>query len=315
MEFEPLLPLQQEGSPEAMIKGLERKLDFERMFVPEVLDALGDQWLTKWRGSQQLRLGICLGLAKGFIRPDQHARVLDIGCGLSDWLLKLHRTFPSLEYYGTDISDNAVRWNQKHYPFIQYKQCALPEVGFARNTFDFISALEVVYYLEEQQRLMALRNMAATLKPGGYLLISGVLDGGKSYFAEDRIVQAVAEILSVERIAFNYARCYTWLERRLLGAYHVFDTARQLIDLLEPVFQQRLAKKKGWRTRIAPVLRLPMLRPVGKAGSLLAVRLLRMILRWVWLPSLCYRLTKTILRDRGRTQIVILGKRWADRAK
>jgi len=292
-----------------MVEGLETKLDFERMFTREELDTIGDRWLIKWRGSQTLRYGIYLDLVRNVLVTESTARFLDIGCAQSNLLILLNQEYRFIQYYGTDISENVISWNQKQYPFVRYEQCALPEVGFPSNRFDFISALEVVYYLGEQQRLQSLQNMSAALKPGGYMLISGGLDGGRSYFAEDWIVQTVAGILSIERVEYNYARCYSWLERWFLRAHRVFNTACQLIDLPESEFQKRLAMREGWRKRIAPILRLSTLRPVVRTVTQLSLRLLRAVLGWVWLPRICSKMTRWLMGNNGKSHIIILARK------
>ncbi len=293
-----------------MISSLESKEDFERMFPPDQLDTVGDQWLIKWRGSQTLRYDICLEVAQGVLDRGTVENFLDIGCAQSIFLMALKERFPSIEFHGSDISENVIEWNRKRFPGNHYSQCALPEVGFPLESLDFISALEVVYYLDEQGRETALRNMAAALRPGGYLLISGVLDGGARYFSEDWIVKAVSDILEIEKIEFNYARMYSYIERMLLRAHHLFQAS--LADLRQPVRTEAESgpvRKSVVRRLFARAAMLPVIGFFMKAAAPLEEWLIRALLGRVWMPELCSKITKYIMADRGKSHIIILARK------
>jgi len=293
-----------------MVKGLKTKEDFENMFPPDELDEIGDRWLIRWRGSQKLRYRICLNiLRQALANSNKVLRVLDIGCGQSDFLLRLREMYPGHEYHGTDISENVVAWNRRNYPFIKYQQIALPEIGFRPSTFDLICALEVLYYLEVPQQKVALGNIVEALKPGGYLLLSGPLDGGKQYYAEDRIIQAVGRVMSIERVEYNYARLYTYLEMFPLRALSLLRRIGELLSLPNADFEQWAARRRGW---IIGTVRIARQRGTKRVVSLVTaalIWLLKTVLGWEWLPRLCFVLTKIALGNAGRTQIIILARK------
>lgn len=292
-----------------MVKGLVTKQDFENMFPPDELDEMGDRWLIRLRGSQVLRYSISLKILQEAIVATSGLKFLDIGCGQSYFLLKIRELFPGCKYYGVDISENVTRWNKNKYPFIEYKCSALPEVGYPPGSFDIICALEVLYYLDEGNRCTALRNIAEALKPNGLLLVSGVLDGGRQYFAEDRILQAVRELLSIERIEYNYARLYTILEKYLLETFWLLRKTGELLTLPDVNFEQWIVERNTWKTRAALFARRKVIRQVIRLAINTLVWLLKKVLGWEWLPRLCFVLTKRTMGNKGKSHIIILARK------
>lgn len=292
-----------------MVKGLQTKHDFEQMFPQELLDNIGDRWLHRWRGSQKLRYCFYLALIEDAVDFSSIQDALDIGCAQGNFLNILRSKYPHVNLYGTDISENAIEWNKKHYPDICFKYCALPDIGFPPSSFDFISALEVIYYLDESQRLLSLQNMVAALRSGGYLLISGVLDGGVNYFSEEWIIKEIARFLSVKQIIFNYARCYTKFERPLLRSLDIVLSLQQLITQDALKSHNRLAHMKFWKKWLVKFLSLPWIRSVSKLFLTVYTSLLRTVLGWVWLPRVCLTITRLILGNAGKSHVIILARK------
>ncbi|MEM3658730.1 MAG: class I SAM-dependent methyltransferase [Candidatus Hadarchaeum sp.] len=292
-----------------LVPGLKSKDNFERMFEPNELDTLGDRWGHRWRGSQKLRYGIYLKILRKALGNPNGYKVLDIGCGQSDFLLRLREMYPRFDYYGTDISENVIAWNCRMHPFISYKQSALPEVGYPPDTFDVICALEVLYYMEEPQQKVALHNIAKSLKPGGLLLISGPLDGGKQYFEENAILKAVGDVLSIKRVEYNYGRLYTYLEKHLLKTFWLLRKAGKLLTLPDVEFEQWIVGRNGWRTLVVILARRRVIRQVIRLAINTLVWLLKRVLGWVWLPRLCFVLTKILMPATGKTGIIILARK------
>lgn len=288
------------------VPGLNAKVDFERMFPPDKLDKCGDVWGHRWRGSQKLRLANYLKMLENILDPKERLIVLDIGCGQSDWLLKMRQSYNNFEYHGTDISENAIHWNKIKHPSIHYRQETLPDVGFPPEKFDLISALEVVIYLERPQQILALQNMARALKPGGYLLVSGPLDGGVRYFAEEWIVNEVAKLLSIKRIEYNYTRIYTWLERYPLRVISIMQTLENVIFIPDLEFNIWAASKKEYVMGTLLLIRLPFIRDMAKITFISLISLLQRILGWEWLPRLCFGLAKRAMGDNGKSRIILL---------
>jgi len=295
-----------------MVKGMVTRADFERFFPPKDLSTTGDRWLIKWRGSQTLRYEQSFEILGPFLKNDNRKKLLDIGCAQSNFLLLLNRHFPDIQLYGSDISNNAITWSREHYSFINYEQCTLPEVAFSKEVFDYILALEVLYYLGSEDRLLALKNIVAALKPGGVLLVSGVLDGGKQYFSDRWILQTLRSMAEVKVVDYNYSRFYTRLESLLLSGRAVFYRFFRYADVSMPSYSV-LSREPDTSGNTQPTRgeRGCLGRWSKTAGSFL-ITLVESMLAWVWLPRLCRSLTKRALGKKGRTQIIVLAKKKAD---
>ena len=113
-------------------------------------------------------------------RFDGCPAVLDAGCGTG---------YGSAEFPATasvaamDLSADAVRYAREHFgaPHIQFLQAACETLPFADNSFDLITAFEVIEHLERWPRLLT--EARRVLKAGGILLVS---TPNKSAYAESR---------------------------------------------------------------------------------------------------------------------------------
>ena len=108
------------------------------------------------------------------------AAVLDAGCGTG---------YGSAEFPDTasvaamDLSADAIRYAREHFgaPHIQFLQAACETLPFADNSFDLITAFEVIEHLERWPQLLT--EARRVLKAGGILLVS---TPNKSAYAESR---------------------------------------------------------------------------------------------------------------------------------
>ena len=103
--------------------------------------------------------------------PNESYSLLDVGCGLGNFLNYISNTFPNIQCFGCDISASAIKKaaNKKN---IHYK---VANFNFARNMYknnslNFIIAGEVIEHLENTDNLIT--ECKKYLKEGGYLLIT-----------------------------------------------------------------------------------------------------------------------------------------------
>lgn len=106
------------------------------------------------------------GLEKG-------ARILDGGCGLGDWTLRL--TQEGYRALGLDLSRETVARLQARFPEAEFAAGDIRATGFPDGSFDAYFSWGVFEHFEEgQQRCVA--EAWRVLKPGGLLFVSVPFD-------------------------------------------------------------------------------------------------------------------------------------------
>lgn len=252
-------------------RGHDIKEWLEGMFL-DIEKTGEDRWGHQWRASQKLRYERYMGVLKPMLK--QGMTILDVGCGAGNFTHQVWELAPESAIIGMDISERAIRYAQRTYPEITFMTGALPDVVLGeKKSFDLILCLEVLNYLDTEERRKAVERMSVLLKPGGRLLFSGVLDGGVAYFEENEIQELISQYLAIEKTEYNYAKLYTIMEGKFLLALRLFD-------LLKGVPLVRYMK--------AP---------------------LRKFLSWDFPPRMLNRLSRYLLREKGESHIIILARK------
>jgi SAM-dependent methyltransferase len=120
--------------------------------------------------------------AKHFIaRMPPPASVFDAGCGSGYGSAELAKTGASVT--GADISGEAVAYAREHFGAqgIRFIEAPCESVPFEPESFDLVTAFEVIEHLERWQELLTEANRV--LKPGGVLLVS---TPNRDYYTESR---------------------------------------------------------------------------------------------------------------------------------
>lgn len=287
---------------------------FESLFDPKQ-NPIVDGWKIAWRGSQKFRYDLYTEILKHVLPKNEKIKILDIGCALGDFTRRVWQLDPKNEILGIDISENAINRVSKEYPDMKFKVASLPALPFNESTFDLILCLEVLYYLNPEDRIKSLENIKKALKTDGYLFFSGVLDGGVRYFAEDEIIALISKYFDVERIEYNYLPIYTKIESKFLYLLNICDTIEMMLSISDEAFlkwcNEREDKRKAekvkrcWRI----INRIPFSRNIVKVINRLMSSIIRGMLSWKVPVIVSYKLTKLILGEKGKTQIIILGRK------
>jgi len=256
-----------------------------------------------------------LDILKPVLTQNGSASILDIGCALGDFTIRAWQLNPKNQFWGIDISPNAVDHVSRKYPQIRSAVAALPKIPFQEGSFDCIICLEVLYYLDSKDRRQAVEDIYCVMREGGVLLFSVVLDDGARYFAEDDAIQLISQYFDVQQIAYNYGKLYTAIEQKLMTMRSRLITLRRTVEMSSREYEH-------WQRGRQPNLKLRALScfkrivstiPPGRetvCGCLrLSANAIISLLGWQFLPAWFYRATEFVLRDKGATHIIILAKK------
>jgi 2-polyprenyl-3-methyl-5-hydroxy-6-metoxy-1,4-benzoquinol methylase len=110
-----------------------------------------------------------LRFARDFWPRDRPARVLDAGCGTGALMSRLSKEGSSARIYGMDLAWDALAFSRGRGQrgLVQADLTALP---FDTDSFDIVTALDVVEHVEEDRA--ALAEICRVLRPGGALVMS-----------------------------------------------------------------------------------------------------------------------------------------------
>jgi len=123
-------------------------------------------------------------LVSDFIRPTDHFRVLDIGCGTARILEYLPK---DVSYYGFDLSQTYIDDAKARYGSRGHFSCALVEQATIDSLapFDAVLAVGVLHHLDNSQAIALMRLAHASLKQGGKLItIDPTLVDGQNVIAK-----------------------------------------------------------------------------------------------------------------------------------
>lgn len=104
----------------------------------------------------------------------RNGAVLDVGCGAGSLTALWKKKFPSLRFYGIDISKKAIKMANNIYSGIRFNVAGVDNIPFKDNTFSAITCCEVIEHVDSP--FLALREINRVLKKGGLLYITTPLE-------------------------------------------------------------------------------------------------------------------------------------------
>lgn len=181
-----------------------------------------DGWKISWRGSQSIRHKECIKLLKKHnILPASEINILDIGSALGDFTRKLYSYFNSCgvssnSVFGIDVSSKAVSRSTEHSCGITFKEASVTDIPFDNDAFNLVTCLEVLYYLNHQDRKIAVDEIDRVLKSDGFFLFTVCLDGGQRYFSEDEIMTLINRKFVFVETMYLHSKFYHHIESQLM---------------------------------------------------------------------------------------------------
>jgi 2-polyprenyl-3-methyl-5-hydroxy-6-metoxy-1,4-benzoquinol methylase len=197
------------------------KIFFEEKF--KSTDINYDHWGTGLRASQSHRLDLSLHLIVDVIGYSR-LNILDIGCGLGLFTEKMHSLNTSNNIHCCDVAEKAIFGIKKKYSQFICKVSALPNIEYPSKAFNLVTALEVIYYLNESDRKVAISQISRILKPNGYFLISGGINRGKEYFDVQNILFLISRYFKIENVTYNYGKITSIYEKYILGLIRLLQS-------------------------------------------------------------------------------------------
>ena len=118
-----------------------------------------------------------------YIRPSEHSRILDIGCGPGDILEYLP---VSIEYFGFDVDEKYIEAAKKHFGDRGIFLCRkLNKQAIGEfSMFDIVLAKGVLHHLEDEEAVYLFQVARSAMKPTGRLVtLDGCFVAGQSPIA------------------------------------------------------------------------------------------------------------------------------------
>lgn len=277
---------------------------FESKFK-NIDEQLGDLWGHRWRASQKFRHDLYISILQRIVPSANPIKVLDIGCGLGELTERVYELDRKNWVIGMDISRNAARiLNKNKKNLIDVVVGGLPYLPFRANSFDLVVCAEVLYYLGPKQQHLSLQSIKALLKPKGFMLLSVPLcnDPKALAFTEEEIINLVLNYFHIEQIQYNYAKLYGIFEKPLLLLCENVGVIRRIREMSEAEFSRWCIKASSRKVKVAKIIRKFNFLPILEA----AIPKIRLVLSFKTPVIALYRLTKLLMRKKGRTQIILL---------
>jgi SAM-dependent methyltransferase len=179
---------------------------------------------------------------RSFVRPlvaealagRSNARILDCGCGTGANLVLLSEFGRAS---GFDLSWRGLEF-ARTYGQRRTAQASMTHIPFAADTFDLVTAFDVLYSLREEDETRAIAEIRRVLKPGGTLIVNvaalTILRGNHAVFGSE-VRRSTRRRLRglLSRAGFNVTRL-TYSNASLFPLILTVRTTQRLMGLASP---------------------------------------------------------------------------------
>ena len=131
-----------------MIKN-EDKNDNERniKFYSSLIKKFGHNYNSLNWGSEKSQIKRFEVLASIGIKSND--KILDVGCGLSDFYSWLEKNIPSVDYHGIDLTFEMVKGSKKKYPHLLIENKTIFEITANDPIYDYVVASGIFYLRQD----------------------------------------------------------------------------------------------------------------------------------------------------------------------
>jgi len=151
--------------------------------------------------------------------------ILEFGCG-SARVIRHFRHIDGLRLAGTDANAQAIEWDKKNLPGIEFNHNALqPPLAYADATFDLVYALSVFTHIPLQWQRAWLDELRRVLRPGGYLLCTV---HGERYIGAMLDQHERMALKRDGRLSLDSGSPHASYSSKVLGSWDVFQTREQV---------------------------------------------------------------------------------------
>lgn len=163
-------------------------------------------------GYQRFRHRFLVAILREQIPADKPLRVLDVGCGVGDFLHLIAENWQIREGIGVDFVEPVIQMAQLRFPEITFLHDSLPALErLSGDKFDLIIANEVLYYLREGERSRCMARLEGLLDPAGHLLISSTI--APHTFTRESLSKLVAPYFTIQGVWIQTSKLYLLLHR------------------------------------------------------------------------------------------------------
>ena len=220
--------------------------------------------------------------------------VLDIGCAQGDFLSKVVGKTNAEKAIGLDFIMKVVQDGRKKYPNFNFIVSELPEIPAEDGKIDLVIASEVLYYLSESDRKIAIDNIYRVLDPEGILFFTSALGG--NYFTQQSSLNLIEQSFHCIKIDYLHSKLYNKL----------LEIPFNIVRFSDMILNDEVPGNKSFY-RIYSNLKLIFNNNIGKLILRSMSYPFSKMIANVHIPSICERIA-SFLGQSYQSNIIILAK-------
>lgn len=176
----------------------------------------GDPWGLCWRATEQHRYDCVLTLARRCLPANllqtRQAAILDVGCATGNFTRRLATL--SDRVLGIDLSETAIARARLSSSDVSYLQAGVSDPVIHEASFDFITCLEVLYYVDSGAQEAFVQAMGRAMKPGTQAVVSSVI-GPRPYFQPEQFAALLRTCFAIKTTEFYGSAAWARQEGRM----------------------------------------------------------------------------------------------------